>query len=198
MITVPYTYSKSVELLLETPTGKALVLNARLENVKVVIDVNLDAHGKTIDRQTICINNKDYSIPNMACILAHELTHCHDLAYSGKDDFRNNAEIDIVSLGHSEVNAHFNQGQILRELEIHSADFKQEIKAAINGNTVFGQSYDWKTRDSVISYLLTTQQYSTCANDPMISFWSDVMWVSPKLPFHCDENWDIYVKSHSK
>ncbi|MFT4540739.1 MAG: hypothetical protein ACI835_003196 [Planctomycetota bacterium] len=193
MITVPDKYTKSLEALLLTPTGNELVNCTSVSTVKATVKGDLKAHGQSVDKVTIHLGPAEFSVPQMACILAHELTHCHDLTFFG-GSWR-----DYQTKGQTEVSAHFNQGIILRELKASAkvyAEHKAAIDAAVNGSTVFGISVGWKTRDDVIRFLSDKPQYKALLGDPSntgIALWDKSMW-SFGSRFHCDENWDKYTK----
>lgn len=203
MIRVPEKYSDCVHLLLASKTGKILLQSPRVSGVAATTSSTLAAHGQSLSATSIIVSDANYTVPQMACILAHELTHCYDFAYfDGSVD-----EYKKKGIGLTEVSAHFNQGKVLREFNAMKdtlppslAQYKDQIAATANSSTVFGKSVDWLTRGAVISHLSMTPHYGRLIGDPTstgVGLWHDDMWTSAKIPFHCDENWDIYCSDES-
>lgn len=155
------------------------------------------AYGKTVDANTIHLTNlhAQLSLPQQACILAHELTHVHDLSHADLSAEKYRA---TNGLGDTEINAHFNQGQVLREFRAARARFAAHgpaIDAACAGTTVFGQSTLWTTRAGVVDYLLGTMYADHVRGWQLgAGIYSDDMYVSSARPFHCDENWNTYSR----
>lgn len=199
MLQVPPEYDGALQALLTLPTGTALLLTARTANVNAVISNGLNgAHGQTVNATTIHLRNPAgiLSIPQQACIIAHELTHAHDLCFANLSAERYR---DIHGLGNTEINAHINQGQVLREFRALRASFPNAIRVAIDaasaGVTVFGRSIHWATRADVVGYLEGTMYAGHVQGwRQNAALYSDDMYRSEARPFHCDENWHTFQR----
>ena len=199
MLQVPAAYQQALQALLTLPTGAAILLSARTATVQASISNELNgAYGRTASATIIHLTDPlaNLSIPQQACIIAHELTHAHDLSFAGlsAETYR-----DTKGLGDTEINAHINQGQVLREFRIRRATFAPAVRTAIDaacaGVTVFGRSTHWATRADVVNHLESTMYAGHVLGWRQgAGIFSDDMYVSAARPFHCDENWHTFTR----
>ncbi|PMQ07952.1 hypothetical protein [Janthinobacterium sp. AD80] len=197
MLHVPDGYTAARDALLTLPTGQQLLHSVRMANARAIISHDLNgAYGRTVDALTIHLTPQfdQLSLPQKACIIAHELTHAHDLSFANlnAEDYR-----DSRGLGDTEINAHFNQGQVLREFRSARARFAGPdalaIDAACAGVTVFGRSVGWITRADVVSHLANGMYAGHVVGWRLgAGIYSDDMYTSAARPFHCDENWHTF------
>jgi hypothetical protein len=158
MLTVPERFNDGLVLLLGTPTGSAILESASLATAIGVEVAGFHAHGEAVDATTIRLTNARLDAANQACILAHELTHCLDIAFW---NCRRENWTDVM-VGATEINAHYNQGRIARELaKIRGLanGWAEQVAVMTSSNAASGKLYAKSERFAIYEYLLTTQQY---------------------------------------
>lgn len=202
MITVPHNFSEGYKLLQKCPSGLTLLARQELANVQGIADAGLNAYGSAIDKDTIHLPTFTLAAPHQACILMHELTHCLDMAFWGIT----RSEAKKAMIGATEINAHYNQGLIARELAFLAKSGAIEEGTAtevekMNANqSVFGKMKDMRSRDNVYRYLLGTEQYGDSVRE--LSSWSNILytitqdnqWTLPGINFHCEYHLDKNTK----
>ncbi|WP_370979570.1 hypothetical protein [Agaribacterium sp. ZY112] len=190
MLTVPRQFNDGLVLLLATPSGSKLLESRALDNAIGVSNVDLQAYGSAIDATTIHLGSMRLSAANQACVLAHELTHCLDFTFLGK----RLDELTSAMIGASEINAHYNQGLIAKELSCISGledTWSNMVQQMNRGNSTFGRMFDAWTRDDVYSYLSSTKQYGrhveALRQSKILYLWTrDDQWESGNTMFHCE------------
>ena len=199
MLTVGEAHKPGLELLLRTATGQAILNDPLLGSVKGVYDPGLGAYGEAVAGLELRLGPADgVPAPNLACVIAHELTHCHDLQHLKKAK----GQLEQVELALTEINAHFNQGQVARELAALADGPRAAIDAMVKSRSTFGLCHDATTRDQIVDYLLGTQQYAgavrTMYYNPglwAMSIDSEFANAPSGRAFHCAKNWDENVDS---
>lgn len=198
MLACPMEYHAAKVLLMATPTGRALLTSPRLSGVRGVGVPNLGYYGMAVSPDQLQLNTAA-GIPdaNKACVLAHELTHCHDLSHWGLYD-RDRLTSELIA--YTEINAHFNQGLVARQLRDLAAAgvagvaaHGASITAMCGANTTFGWAVNWATRGDVYRYLETTAAYGPnvrTIREGLYLMFVDSEWEAFGEPFHCDEHLD--------
>lgn len=188
---VPPTWQNGLDALRLTTTGASLLNDPLLQAIEVVEDPALLAYGSSPSANRIFVGCHGLSATQQACILAHEMTHCHDLASSGLEK---DAYLAENGLARTELNAHMNQGLVLRELNRNPA-YQGEINLFINGHTVWAKSARWLTRDDVKNDLTSNPQYASAMHrhtqEGKALFEYEPFLFSRRRAFHCDAN--LYV-----
>jgi hypothetical protein len=190
MLTVPERFNDGLVLLLATPSGSAILESASLARAIGVEVAGFRAHGEAVDGTTIRLTNAQLDAANQACILAHELTHRLDLAFWNC----RREEWTPVMVGATEINAHYNQGLVARELaKIRGlANVWADQVAVMNrSGMASGKLYDARDRFAVYTYLTTTQQYGpkveALKNAKILYLWTkDDQWEDGCKRFHCE------------
>jgi hypothetical protein len=191
MLTVTRRYNEGLVLLLRTPTGSAILQAASLATAIGVEVPNFHAHGEAIDATTIRLTSATLSAPNQACVLAHELTHCLDIAFWNMP----RQDWTAVMVGATEINAHYNQGMVARELsQIQGLEnaWAQQVGLMNSSRSTFGEMYDAFERDQVYKYLKTTEQYGpkveALRREKILYLWTkDDQWEKGACKrFHCE------------
>ena len=200
MLTVPPEFSLGYALLLATPTGSALLDSASLATAVGTINPALGgAYGRAMEGGRLELTATQLPAPNQACLLAHELTHCLDLAFWNI----NAGTVSRIQLGATEINAHYNQGLIAKELLINpqlSQAFKTQIETMMSGFTTWGRVGDTWTRDDVYRYLDSTDQYgpsvrALLAAKPLYIWTMDSEWELGMKLFHCELHLDTNTRN---
>lgn len=112
----------------------------------------LGAYGRATSATTLDLTTNAIPAPNQACLLAHELTHCLDMGFWNVTP----ATITRAMVGATEINAHYNQGLIAKELSIApnlELTWAQGVAAMNAGNTTFGHMASAWDRMDVFRYL---------------------------------------------
>lgn len=185
----PVDWAEAIAALKSTEIGNSMLKDPALADVVIRENSNLGAYGQAINGSLLLVGKHPLSVPQKACILAHELTHCHDLATARLD------HIDyakIHGIARTEISAHMNQGTTLRQL-ILLGNYQPAINLFINGTTVFAESINWLNRDMVKKFLLTKPQYSSAMHTHTAR---QSYFFEPEPPFfiqarqfQCDANW---------
>lgn len=201
-------FDNALTLLARTAAGSALINQFQARNIRIS-RVQLDAHGRTVSTEHIEISNQLQASANLACVIGHELTHALDMIFKPQ---MNGSEpggtlTDSAFIGLTEINAHFNQGLICRQLRtladnanpINDAQLIVEMGNIAAGRSVFNYSLDWLTRDDVKSYLLTTAQYAPVLKNAInyneaINLFIDLYWCDETEDYHCEENYNKDAK----
>ncbi|MDY7560405.1 hypothetical protein QN382_13645 [Pseudomonas sp. 10B1] len=191
---VPQDWVKALEALGSTKTGGAMLADPVLAAVVVREDLTLKAYGQAISGNLLLVGAHGLSVPQKACVLAHELTHCHDLATANMSSVEYANEHKIAR---TELNAHTNQGAVLRELMENEA-YKADIDLFINGTTTFASSIRWTNRDAVKQDLISNPQYSSAMHAHTLDYSSffeyEPFFCSPTRNFQCDANWLVKMR----
>lgn len=191
LVKVPQSWEAALAALRSTTTGKSILDDPILSTVEVKEDPDLKAYGMAPSANCILVGVCELSVPQKACILAHELTHCHDLATAKLDKDKYLAE---HGLARTELNAHMNQGRVLRELNTNP-DYQDDINLFINGTTVWAKSATWHTREEVKTHLTSNSHYAKAMHAHTLRgqfiFEYEPFLVSRTRAFHCDANLQV-------
>ncbi|TQV72750.1 hypothetical protein FLL45_14845 [Aliikangiella marina] len=190
MLTVPANFTEGLVLLLNTPSGAKILESDALKTAVGSLNKDLQAHGKATGATRLQLGTHHLPAANQACVLAHELTHCLDLAFWDKSL----DEISSEMIGATEINAHYNQGLIAKELSAIPGmedTWKKQVTAMTGGNSTFGRMFDVWTRDEVFRYLDSTQQYGkhvkALLQSKVLYCWTrDDQWEKGTTMFHCE------------
>ena len=190
------------DLLKKTETGQKII--EAVGEVKIDVVETDKYQGRTLSPTEIEINKKMTLIPNLACLLAHEYTHCIDLGFwegqKIKRTIQEEKDFEDSKIGLTEINAHFNQGKVCRELQqwannknpLKNVEMQTSINSMVAGSTTYGQSYKWKTRSHVKTYLLGTTYkdnlLKTIKLNDATHLWIDDYWGDEKDGFHCEKH----------
>jgi hypothetical protein len=195
MLTVPPEYSLGYALLLATPSGSALLDSASLATAVGAINaIPGGAYGRAMAGDRLELTATVPPPPNQACLLAHELTHCLDMAFWNSGA----GMITQVQLGATEINAHYNQGLIAKELMINpqlSAEYQAQVTAMMSGYATWSQMGRAWTREDVYAHLDGTAQYGDAvralrAARPIYYWTVDDEWELGLKLFHCETHLD--------
>ncbi len=196
---------EAIAMLELTATGRAIIEATGHEEIAITEIAGLNSSGITTAVTSIQVMQEITAIPNMAMVIGHELTHCLDLMYWRDNPERNDLGTLMTpsQIGRSEVNAHFNQGKIGRELKALAnkpdTTFTPEQVTAVttmaNSSTTFGKSIDWLDRHAVVLYLISTEMYSAsikaaCEHNNMFNAWSDSYWCDHSEEFHSEAHFN--------
>lgn len=142
-------FQQALRVLAWSNAATTLLVHPKTGSVRLEVgDIPRDAYGVAIHATLIRVNAALLDDPvRMALVIVHELTHCIDYDEVGsalRDGGRGWA---------SEINAHFNQGLVMRELDFGLPEVfvaRTALEAMARSNTTFGNSMDWRTRDQVV------------------------------------------------
>jgi hypothetical protein len=184
---VPEPWTDGLRLLHATPAGNALLLSAELGGAQASIDPTLRAHGKAVSPVQIYVRQEPLSPCIQACVLAHELTHCLDFVHW---KYKNAGSFKTIELAMSEINAHYNQGLIARQIAEKFPDEKS-VQEMIGSNATFGRMYSAKDRPAVAYELRDTEQYGDAVRQlietKVLYLWiRDDQWEAMGEEFHCE------------
>ena len=190
MLNVPANFNDGLVLLLGTPSGSKILDSEALRTAVGTQNLDLKAHGRATSSTTLELGTHKLSAANQACVLAHELTHCLDFAFWGKPL----SELTSEMIGATEINAHYNQGLIAKELSAIPGlenTWKEQVSVMNRGNSTFGRMFDAWTRDDVFRYLDSTKQYGkhvkALLNSKVLYVWTrDDQWENGNIMFHCE------------
>ncbi len=183
---VPESWSEGLGLLHSTSAGNALLLSPALGGVQASIDKALAAHGKAVSPVQIYVRKEALSPCIQACVLAHELTHCLDFVHW---KYESAASFSTTELAESEINAHYNQGLVARQIAaLHPGDLS--VVQMISSAATFGRMYSCKDRMAVAHELLSTEQYGEpvrrLTESKILYLWiRDDQWETMNAKFHC-------------
>jgi hypothetical protein len=190
MLNVPAQYTEGYTLLYSTSTGAAILESPGLATAIGVLNMALNAYGKAIDGSRLELTNQQLQAPHQACVLAHELTHCLDLAFWNIGPDQRTHEM----VGATEINAHYNQGLIAKELSMIpglQASVANAVQLMTGSNSTFGQMAGVWTREEVVTYLLGTAMYrngieALQRSKVLYLLTKDDQWEDGTKMFHCE------------
>ena len=194
MLTVPGSYTEGYFLLYSTPAGARLLEKAELATVVGMENPSLNAYGRTMNSNTIELTAATLSAAHQACLLAHELTHCLDMAFWNVTP----ETITATMTGATEINAHYNQGLIARQLGMMVVDMELTWSSAVstmnNSRTTFGLIADAWERKDVIDYLVRPGSFyrenveALTQSKPLYVWGRDPDWERGNDLFHCEQH----------
>ncbi|HEX3994088.1 MAG TPA: hypothetical protein VHX39_23190 [Acetobacteraceae bacterium] len=122
-----------------------------------------EAYGEALNATLIRVSKPLLGDPvRLAIVIVHELTHCLDFDFAG-DALRSGGRGWA-----SEINAHMNQGMIMRELNVclpKSNGARANFDAMARSNTTFGNCMEWKTRSEVAKAIMPAYRDLARRND---------------------------------
>jgi hypothetical protein len=193
MLNVPAQYTEGYVLLYSTPTGAAILESPNLATAVGLLAPSLTAYGMAVNPTTVHLTTRQQlQPPHQACILAHELTHCLDLAFWKVGPDQRTSEMT----GATEINAHYNQGLVAKELSMipglhFSLAEAVRLMTVAGSRSTFGQMANTWTRNDVIEYLLGTDMYKggidkLRTSKPLYLLTKDDQWETGTKMFHCE------------
>jgi hypothetical protein len=194
MLTVPGRYTEGYFLLYSTPSGARLLEKSELAAVVGMENIGLNAYGRTMSSNTIELTTATLPAAQQACLLAHELTHCLDMGFWNVTP----ETITAVMTGATEINAHYNQGLIARELGMRAVDMELTWSSAVstmnNSYTTFGLVADAWERKDVIEFLVRPGSFyrenveALSQSKPLYVWGRDDDWERGNDLFHCEQH----------
>lgn len=155
-------FALSLTALAHSKSGWQLILHPKTQSVLIEIGDTGGAKGMAKSATNIVVQKKLLDEPaRLAIVIVHELTHCLDFLTVGPK---------LRSEGYawaSEINAHMNQGLVMRELKASMPNdhvLRKEFDAMEKANTTFGNSTDWDTRQKVAAGIKPAYNYLRAGN----------------------------------
>ena len=130
-------FLESLGVLAWSNVATALLVHPDTGSVRLEVGViPRDAYGMAVSHELIRISQALLTDPvRMAIVIAHELTHCLDFKFVG-------STLRTGGRGWAtEINAHFNQGLIMREVYANMSQryaLRRVFDAMAKANTTFG------------------------------------------------------------
>jgi hypothetical protein len=140
-------FALSLTVLAHSKSGWQLIVHPKTQSVLIEVGETGGAKGIAKSATRIVVQRELLDEPaRLAIVIVHELTHCLDYLTVGPKLREEGCAWA------TEINAHMNQGQVMRELKAAlpmDHVLRGQFDAMEQSNTTFGNSTDWDTRQKV-------------------------------------------------
>jgi hypothetical protein len=167
-------FALALTVLVHSKSAWHLIVHPDTQSVLIQVGETNGAKGMAVSATRLLIQEELLDEPaRLALVIVHELTHCLDYRIVGptlREDGNTWA---------SELNAHGNQGLVMRELKQtmpRDHVLRSAFDAMERSNTTFGQSTEWDTRRKVADGIKPVYGKHRATNSLQSSVLYDLSW----------------------